>query len=61
MEYEMENKKPGKPREHKELIQPVTFGLTQIQLDKLAKYLDGRSRSKWLQNIVNKIKEGETK
>jgi hypothetical protein len=57
----METKKPGKPREYKELIKPVTFGLTELQLNKLIKYLDGRSRSKWLQTIVNKIKEGETK
>ena len=57
----METKKPGKPRGYNELIQPVTFGLTQLQLDKLAKYLDGRSRSKWLQTIVNQIKEGEKK
>jgi hypothetical protein len=57
----MENKKPGKPREHKELIKPITFGLTKSQNEKLTKFLRGFSRSKWLQEIVNEIKEGETK
>lgn len=57
----MENKKPGKPREYKELIRPVTFGLTKSQNEKLTSFLRGFSKSKWLQNIVNQIKEGETK
>jgi hypothetical protein len=57
----METKKAGKTRFYEELIKPVTFGLTELQLNKLIKYLDGRSRSKWLQNIVNQIKESENK